>query len=388
MKLSIAAYLEVKYPFSLKSTSLSQDIKVSFLIFGNLARSHVDSLIMIFSAVNRSNQMKKNIAKTLSVLLSGITIPVLLNPVSASESYIDNLPIVHEYISPLSAELKSQSRIAQANSTQEIFNAYFNAGYGYCDAQMLGAFWGTTPASAKLLAGKGLLGWQGFARNIPSKLSAARREYTGRGICNYTSDFSYDDAAALATYWNVPIAQAKDSLTSKLESGNFRLAKRVVSEARQSTSQGNRRPSSRTPSYRLQTIFTGNKNCLDIINDGRNNQLTMAECGNFSGQNWKILPSKKAGYSRLQTMFTGRARCLDIINDGQNNQLTMANCGDFSGQYWKILPSQKTGYSRLQTMFTGGNKCLDIINDGQNNQVTMANCGDFSGQYWKVTKIQ
>jgi hypothetical protein len=325
--------------------------------------------------------VKQKTTNIISIFLSIATIPVLLNPASAFENYIANLP--HKITAT-----QSQARIAQTASNQEIFTAYFNAGYGYCDAQMLGAFWGTTPTSAKLLAGKGLLGWQGFARNIPSKLSVARRENARRGVCNYSSDFSYDDAAMLASYWNVPIAQAKDSLTSKLESGNLRLAKRVVSEARQSANQGNRKSLAQTPNYRLQTIFTGTNNCLDIINDGQNNKLTMAECGNFSGQYWRIIPSKNAGHSRLQTMFTGTNKCLDIINDGRNNKLTMANCGDFSGQYWKILPSKNPGYSRLQTMFTGKNKCLDIINDGQNNKLTMANCGDFSGQYWQVTKMQ
>jgi len=41
-------------------------------------------------------------------------------------------------------------------------------------------------------------------------------------------------------------------------------------------------------SYRLQTQFTGNEKCLDIVNDGDNNKLTMADCGNYSGQLWKI----------------------------------------------------------------------------------------------------
>ena len=40
--------------------------------------------------------------------------------------------------------------------------------------------------------------------------------------------------------------------------------------------------------YRLQTQFTGNKKCLDIVNDGDNNKLTMADCGNYSGQLWSI----------------------------------------------------------------------------------------------------
>jgi hypothetical protein len=279
----------------------------------------------------------------------------------------------------------SQSSAVAQSEEQRILNAYFNAGYGFCDAQMLGAFWRTNPGSAKLLVGKGLLRYPGFARNIPSKLAAARRQYAGRGVCNYNSDFSYEDAVALATYWKTSVATAKASLTNKLESGNLPLAKQVVSEARQAADRANRL-FSQTANYRFQTIFTGTNKCLDIINDGRNNQLIMADCGNFTGQLWSISPSQHSGHYRLITTFTGRNQCLDIVNDGDNNKLNMANCGDFSGQYWKILPSQNQGYYRLQTMFTGRGKCLDIINDGENNKLTMANCGDFSGQYWKVTK--
>lgn len=85
----------------------------------------------------------------------------------------------------------------------------------------------------------------------------------------------------------------------------------------------------------LQTQFTGSNKCLDIVNDGKNNQLTMADCGNFSGQFWSI--AGQPGSYRLQTQFTGKNKCLDIVNDGTNNRLIMADCGNFSGQMWTIL---------------------------------------------------
>jgi hypothetical protein len=34
--------------------------------------------------------------------------------------------------------------------------------------------------------------------------------------------------------------------------------------------------------------LTGTSNCLNVIEDGRNNKLTMAKCDNISGQSWKI----------------------------------------------------------------------------------------------------
>jgi allophanate hydrolase subunit 2 len=89
-------------------------------------------------------------------------------------------------------------------------------------------------------------------------------------------------------------------------------------------------------------------------------------------------------FYRLQTQFTGKNKCLDIVNDGNNNQLTMADCGNYSGQFWSIKPTGDRGSYRLQTQFTGKNKCLDIVNDGDNNQLTMADCGNYSGQFWKI----
>ncbi|MGJ5632884.1 RICIN domain-containing protein [Nostoc sp. CALU 1950] len=136
---------------------------------------------------------------------------------------------------------------------------------------------------------------------------------------------------------------------------------------------------------RLRTQFTGLNKCLDIINDGENNKLIMAKCGNFSGQFWSIQPTQSRGYYRLRTKFTGSNKCLDIINDGENNKLIMAKCGNFSGQFWSIQPTQSRGYYRLRTQFTESNKCLDIINDGDNNKLIMAKCGNFSGQLWNLS---
>lgn len=46
--------------------------------------------------------------------------------------------------------------------------------------------------------------------------------------------------------------------------------------------------------------------------------------------------SAQGKQNRLRTMFTGADKCADIINDGQNNRLQMADCGNFSGQLWSI----------------------------------------------------
>jgi len=72
------------------------------------------------------------------------------------------------------------------------------------------------------------------------------------------------------------------------------------------------------------------------VNDGENNKLTMARCENVSGQLWSL--EQDGNFYRLRTMFTGPKRCLDIVNDGANNRLSMATCADVSGQIWGIYP--------------------------------------------------
>ena len=131
---------------------------------------------------------------------------------------------------------------------------------------------------------------------------------------------------------------------------------------------------------RFQTELTGSNKCLDIVNDGTNNQLTMADCGDFTGQFWHLKPTKDGRFV-LQTEFTGQNKCLDIVNDGSNNKLTMADCGNITGQFWIV--TEKQGSYRLQTEFTGQNKCLDVVNDGNNDKLIMADCGNFTGQVWK-----
>ncbi len=134
--------------------------------------------------------------------------------------------------------------------------------------------------------------------------------------------------------------------------------------------------SSLKENFALTNNFTPTK-CLDIINDGANNKLQMADCGNYSGQNWNSEQINNSNYHKLRNDFSSNNKCLDIINDGRNNKLIMADCKNVTGQQWLIPPNMK-----MQNFFSGSNKCLDIINDGANNKLTMANCGNYSGQQW------
>jgi hypothetical protein len=134
--------------------------------------------------------------------------------------------------------------------------------------------------------------------------------------------------------------------------------------------------------YRLRSALTGSGACLDVINNGQNDQLTMAACGNYSGQMWHAAKAGQ-GQARLSNRFTGPEMCLDVVNDGRNNRLRMAPCGDYSGQFW-WTENAGQGYVRLKNAFTGSGKCLGIVNDARNNQLAMARCANYPRQRWIV----
>ncbi|MCF7993580.1 MAG: RICIN domain-containing protein [Chromatiaceae bacterium] len=137
--------------------------------------------------------------------------------------------------------------------------------------------------------------------------------------------------------------------------------------------------------YRLTTQWQGEGKSLDVVNEGRNNKLQLADTGNYSGQFWKFTPIND-GYYRLTTQWQGEGKSLDVINDGTNNKLQLADTGNYSGQFWKLTPASG-GYYRLTTQWQGEGKSLDVINDGTNNKLQLADTGNYSGQFWKLTKV-
>ena len=115
--------------------------------------------------------------------------------------------------------------------------------------------------------------------------------------------------------------------------------------------------------YRLTTQWQGDGKSLDVVNDGKNNQLILAMTDNVSGRSWRITPLG-GGYYRLTTQWQGNGKSLDVVNDGKNNQLILAKTANVSGQFWKITASGD-GYYRLTTQWQGDGKSLDVVNDGR-----------------------
>lgn len=118
--------------------------------------------------------------------------------------------------------------------------------------------------------------------------------------------------------------------------------------------------------------------CLDIVNDGTNDQLQAAACGNYSGQLWHFAPAGVAGYFALRTEFTGPDQCLDVINDGTNDRVHMAQCANVTGQQWRVHRRPGARIT-LTNRFTGNEECLDNTPDG----LRLRGCDAHAGQAWE-----
>jgi hypothetical protein len=92
--------------------------------------------------------------------------------------------------------------------------------------------------------------------------------------------------------------------------------------------------------YRLTTLWQGDGMSLDILYDGKaNNVPILARSGNYDGQFWKLTPEAN-GFYRLTTQAQGDALSLDSVNDSTANNipiLSKTGCND-SGQLWKVTP--------------------------------------------------
>ena len=109
-------------------------------------------------------------------------------------------------------------------------NVRFFQDYSWCDAQMLGQFWGIGPGDAKVDAGQMLQNGEQYL--VEDKLSYARQDYSGQGLCNFSNEgYSYDDMVAVAEYWQTSVFEAKTGINNKLEAGLHRTAREVVQSA-------------------------------------------------------------------------------------------------------------------------------------------------------------
>lgn len=131
----------------------------------------------------------------------------------------------------------------------------------------------------------------------------------------------------------------------------------------------------------LQPSSDGN-GCLDIIDA---NRPLVRECDDTApSQQWK-LSAIKEGFYRLTPQGSGDRKCLDIINDGKlNNRVTLVDCGNASGQYWKLTASA-AGYL-LTTEWRGAKLCLDAVREGSKSRLLLTECANRPSQQWRLSK--
>lgn len=136
--------------------------------------------------------------------------------------------------------------------------------------------------------------------------------------------------------------------------------------------------------YRLTTQWLGEGKSLDIVNDGTNDKVQMANSTDASGQSWKVT-SIGNGYYRLTTEWLGEEKSLGA-NDGAKVQLQMQKTAKMSGQYWKIT-SLGSGYYRFTNQWLGGEQSLGVANEGAKEQLQMQKTAKMSGQFWKMNPL-
>jgi hypothetical protein len=135
--------------------------------------------------------------------------------------------------------------------------------------------------------------------------------------------------------------------------------------------------------YRLTTLWQGEGMSLDILSDGKaNNVPILAQTGEYAGQLWKLTPEAN-GFYRLTNLWRGTR--LSLANAAGNRPLLVKSAA-VPEQRWKLTP-EPNGIYRLTTQAQGDALSLDIVNDSMANNIPIlakTGCND-SGQLWKLT---
>jgi hypothetical protein len=109
------------------------------------------------------------------------------------------------YTKGMSAQVMAALAAAPAPAqSADPYEAFFNAGYTYCDAKLVAALWRTEIDTAKSAIGRKVV--EGNQALIPPLLTEAR----GVAQCEWADlPYTYDDAVALGRVWGVPADRAK-----------------------------------------------------------------------------------------------------------------------------------------------------------------------------------
>ena len=101
--------------------------------------------------------------------------------------------------------LQGESDMHDPDMEQAALDRFWNSGYSYCDAKMLGELYGTDAYQGKIEIGNKI--GAGLVANIPIVLNESRES---GARCDWSElPYGYSDAQVLANAWGVDIARAK-----------------------------------------------------------------------------------------------------------------------------------------------------------------------------------
>ena len=154
---------------------------------------------------------------------------------------------------PMVASAQPRNRIGPKAEVDPM-QKWANSGYGYCDAKILGALWGTDTYEAKKTVGR-KLGW-GNAGYVQTELQRARKAAQRRpGVaCTYhEAGFSFADAEALGRMWRVEPGQAKTMIERKVLHGGEPQLRKMLARAPAAPQPAAQQPypTGRAPSPRM-----------------------------------------------------------------------------------------------------------------------------------------
>ena len=109
---------------------------------------------------------------------------------------------------------------------------FFDSDYTYCDATLLSSLWKDSMSETKARIGR-KIGWGDFSV-MEDYLSEARTHAKKKGItCNYyDSGYEYDDAELLGAFWDVDTSEAKAMIGDKLFNGDNKILKEILADMR------------------------------------------------------------------------------------------------------------------------------------------------------------
>ncbi len=111
-------------------------------------------------------------------------------------------------------------------------DTFFNAGYTWCDAQHVAALWGKGEAwDVKVRLGGYLQ--KNKNKKVDKAIIPARQRADMEGsICEYETNYSYEDAEMIAQVWGTETWDAKVALSKSVRNGDRESVDTALSKAR------------------------------------------------------------------------------------------------------------------------------------------------------------